>query len=389
MNGNGRIHDTLTWPDRLDTLLSELSEETANQIRVATTRIMHQELAGNENGWKVYTLKDAYAPRPPVEYVVAGLFPLSSLSIVYGAPGTLKSLLLADMAACVVAGSPWLPPLPGNSDAIPKAVRRVPVLWCDFDNGTRLTHERMEALARTRDLSPDAPLYYVSMPSPWLDASDPESIEMLIEQIQRVGAKLVVIDNLGTISGTTDENSPAMVQVLANLRKVAEATGAAVVVIHHQRKSTGKNGRAGESMRGHSSIEAAVDLALLVERADGNTVKIRSTKTRGADVLPFKAMFTCSHRAGTTELSAARFFGLPGEGSTGKAQARRNIREIVKAHPQINKGDLTKAVKERLPDMAIHIIAALIDAMVSDGELEVKSGDRGAKLYTLPAEKAS
>ncbi|PIP35489.1 MAG: hypothetical protein COX20_11090, partial [Desulfobacterales bacterium CG23_combo_of_CG06-09_8_20_14_all_52_9] len=64
------------------------------------------------NVWsnQVCTLADAYKERPVLQYVVSGLFPLPSLSIVYGAPGTLKSLLLADMAICVASGNAWLPP---------------------------------------------------------------------------------------------------------------------------------------------------------------------------------------------------------------------------------------------------------------------------------------
>jgi RecA-family ATPase len=76
-----------------------------------------------------------------------------------------------------------------------------------------------------------------------------------------------VIDNLGTASGGADENSAQMIGVMAGLRQIAEEGELAVLVIHH--KSKGDGVRADDSLRGHSSIESAVDLALVVEREEG------------------------------------------------------------------------------------------------------------------------
>jgi transcriptional regulator with XRE-family HTH domain len=267
-------------------------------------------------GWQVYTLADAYKPRPKLRYVVDGLFPLPSLSIVYGAPGTLKSLLMADMAVSVAAGAPWLP-LP--SAALERGIPTLPVavLWCDFDNGPRITHERFEALGRARHLAETVPLSYVSMPSPWLDAHNTTAIAVLAQCMHELGTLLVCLDNLTVVRGKAEENSAEMGSVMANFRRLAEDTGAAVILIHHQRKNTqgGKGqdmtARAGDRLRGHSSIEAAIDLALLVEREPQSSIlDLQSTKTRGVDALPFRAQFTYEYKTGTTELATARFFGF-------------------------------------------------------------------------------
>lgn len=61
--------------------------------------------------WKLRSLADAYRPRPPLYYLVDGLLPAPSLSIVYGGPGSLKSMLLADLCVCVASGQPWLQPI--------------------------------------------------------------------------------------------------------------------------------------------------------------------------------------------------------------------------------------------------------------------------------------
>lgn len=364
----------------------ELQAPKAGQAaRAALAREFAQEPAAD---WPIYTLADAYAPRPPLEYVVAGLFLLGSLSVVYGAPGCFKSLLLADLAVCVAAGLPWLPPLPGKDDVIPRATRSGPVLWLDFDNGRRRTDERLEALARARDLPEATPLYYCSMPSPWLDAGNPASMLDLSRRILSLSASLVLVDNLGNVCGKTDENSVEMASVMAGFRRVAEDTGAALVLIHHQRKTTGVRGRAGESLRGHSSIEASLDLALLIGREEGSgEVQARSTKVRGIDVFPFGARFAYTHRPGTDELAEARFFGLPVEDLVSDVAAQRYILEMVGANPNVCKADLVDRVKTNLPDIGVNRVRHQVEHLVSTGALVMTRGAKNAKLYTLPGER--
>ncbi len=58
---------------------------------------------------------------------------------------------------------------------------------------------------------------------------------------------------------------------MAGLRHIAEERDIAVKVIHH--KSKCDRLRAGDSLQGPSSIESALDLALLVEREGGRSVQ--------------------------------------------------------------------------------------------------------------------
>jgi hypothetical protein len=370
----------------LDRVLRELDELHPQASRAARVE-MRSNFAEEPREWQIYTLVDAYRPRPPLEYAVSGLFSLPGLSIIYGAPGTLKSMLMVDMAACVAAGLPWLPPLPAKEDVSPLETLQVPVLWCDFDNGKHRTDERIEAAGRVRDLEPETtPLHYVVMPTPWLVGSDPTSVDNLRRNIDRLGARLVIVDNLSTVSGDADENGPAIGHVLTNFRCVAEDTGAAMILIHHQRKSTGLTSRVGESLRGHSSIEAALDLALLIERKEhAATVKLKSTKVRGEDVLPFGDIFTYEHRTGNDDLHTMQFFGTPAEDLTSDAAIRASILEAVSDTPEIRKGALIKAVKNQLSGVGINRIRNNIDHLVSTGDLIVSPGKRTAKLYRLGA----
>lgn len=348
--------------------------------------------------WKLRTLKDAYTERPPVQYVVGGLFALPSLNVVYGAPGSMKSMMLADAAVSVAAGLPWLEPLPNNKDGTrPLSTMRAPVLWIDYDNGTLRTDERFDALARARGLPDDAPIHYVSMAQPWLDANDGYMVRELAEAIIQLGVKLVIIDNLGLISGDADENSADMVKVMGNLRRLAEDTGAAVVVIHHQRKGNMAD-RAGDLLRGHSSIEAALDLALLVTRENQDPkLIIRPTKVRGASIASaFGAEFTYTHKRGTKDLESARFWGLPivsrkDTENQAIAEAIKTVLKRARDTEHMNQGDLIKDVAAYMEAIldgkkpGRDRIRGVLTEMEFAGQVATEVGDRGAKLYRLPS----
>jgi hypothetical protein len=351
------------------------------------------EPAGDEShtearGWRLFTLEDAHKPREPRKYLVQGLIKLPSLSIVYGPPGTLKTWFMIDMGMCIASGQPWLPPLSREAGVVGWSTMQSPVLWCDFDNGADDMHERVEAVSQAYDLPKDSPFYYVSMPMPWLDGSDynSKSFVELRRAVHQAGAKLVVIDNLRMVSGQVDENSADMAGVLSCFRRLSEQAEAAVVLVHHQRKTTGKETRVGDTLRGHSSIEAALNLALLIEReGHADTIKLKATKVRGAEVLPFRAMFKFEHKPRTDELATARFYGVETEDTTSDAAIRRAVVKVVKGRSLIKKGDLTDTVKQHLPYVGVNRIRAAIDKLVRDGELIIELGGHGAKLYSLPA----
>ncbi|MFM8320975.1 MAG: AAA family ATPase, partial [Chloroflexota bacterium] len=199
------------------------------------------------------------------------------------------------------------------------------------------------------------------------------SMGQLALRIMHAGAKLVVIDNLGQVSGDADENSGEMVSVMSSFRQLAEDTGAAIVLVHHQRKGNGITGRAGDSLRGHSSIEAALDLALLIEREDqADTISIRATKVRGADVPPFSALFAYENDP-AGELYTARFLGIYTEDTKSAPAIEREIMAALYG-TSMNKTELVKAAREQLPEVGLNRIRDMVDRLASQGKLKQAPG---------------
>lgn len=275
--------------------------------------------------WHDFTMADAIKDRPPIQYAVEGIIPLPSLIVPYGAPGSLKSYLIADMCVCIAAGLEWLAPVTTDLEGKPVtdalkafAVVQCPITWVDFDNGERKTHDRFKTLFKGHGLDPDdvdsCQLHYYSMPDPALDCSKVAEIEALKARVKRQGSKILVLDNLAMVSGDVEENKGEMKKIMFNLRRLSEELQIAIIVIHHERKGgSGNNGsRAGEGLRGHSSIEGAIDLALHVvrESVENREITMMSTKTRGDDVPIFAARFTFmkDQEAVTTH---AMFYRIP------------------------------------------------------------------------------
>lgn len=346
--------------------------------------------------WKLRTLEDAYQPRPPIEYLVDGLLPCPSLDVVYGGPGSLKSMLLADLSVCVASGQPWLESFAFGKPGVTIATKQAPVLWIDFDNGMRRTDERFDAFGKARSLPSDIPLHYVSMPTPWLDASNPQIVTQLANLIRAIQAKLIVIDNLGLVTGGVEENSAGMAKVMGNLRWLCEMTESAVVIVHHQRKSGGANDkgiRKGELLRGHSSIEASLDLALVVERKEGeDSVAIIPTKVRGYrehDIIG--AQFVFSHIEGTKDLATARFYSTEVVQKETKRimSVETVIRMILYREGSMVQKHLVDAVRDKMAAEpggtapGVNMVRGIITNMVNDGDL-VAQGNGGTRVYELP-----
>lgn len=228
----------IPMPAEADSRVALMPEDIAELVQIARNdpplALFIREKLGRDfstsnpnGGWTPYNFSDAYKEIQSLNYLVSGILTVPSLNIIYGAPGALKSFFAADLIVCVATGQEWLLPVDSSSPIKGIPTKQVPVMWVDFDNGVRRTHERFGALGRARNLSPDVALTYYSMPNPRLNGRERSSIGELIQRMNDAGAKLVVIDNLGYVSGDSEENSSEMVQVMAHFRELSEETQSA------------------------------------------------------------------------------------------------------------------------------------------------------------------
>jgi hypothetical protein len=109
-----------------------------------------------EDTWKSISLVDTYQKLDPLRWVLKPLFSRPSVSIFFGSPKGLKSMLLMEGAICIAAGKRWLTN-PDNSGGF--AVETCPTAWLDLENGSRRIRERASAFGRGRSLSDGTPFF--------------------------------------------------------------------------------------------------------------------------------------------------------------------------------------------------------------------------------------
>jgi putative DNA primase/helicase len=159
--------------------------------------------------------------------------PLGKLTILDGDPGLGKSALLTDDAARVSVGRTWPDGAPCEAGG---------VVICSAEDGLADTiRPRLDAAAG--DPSKVLALATVKDEDGERVLSIPEDLNIVRQGIERVGAKLVIVDPImAFLSGKSDSHKDQHVRrALAPLARLAEETGAAVVVVRHLNQTSGGN----------------------------------------------------------------------------------------------------------------------------------------------------
>lgn len=216
--------------------------------------------------------KDALQPQPPMEWIINNLFSAGSISLVVGESGSKKTWILLDMAVCVARGENWI-----GFSTIQGAT-----LVIDEDNGERKLAGRLHKILSAHGANESTPVHYVSLAGFDLrKIDDANELEMLINL---TSARLVIIDTMADIMPGCDENSVKdVLPIFMTLRRIAERTRAAIVLIHHTNKIGG--------YRGSTALKGAVDLMLMVDsKPDSPNIDFKTEKARDTEPIHFAAV---------------------------------------------------------------------------------------------------
>lgn len=208
---------------------------------------------------------------PDPEWLIEGILPADSLTVLYGPPGSKKSFLALDWGSCLATGLDWC----GHP------VKQGDVVYIAAEGASGLPKRRAAwRLARKRD--PKALLFQLRP----VDISDPATVCDFIAAIRtkRSNPRLIIIDTLAR-NFVGDENSAkdmnAFVAGCDALR--AAFPGCAVVVVHHTGWKKGHE-------RGSSVLRGAADCEIEVRgKSDERTGYFDCVKSKDAE--PFKRIF--------------------------------------------------------------------------------------------------
>src|SRR6185437_15113382 len=200
---------------------------------------------------------------PSIEWMVEGILPRASVTLLAGEPGSYKTWLALALLRGVASGGNFL----GRKCA------QASVLYLDRENPLPVMRERLAVLGIEQSAAADCRIW-----GGWLDNPPPGIGDFRILEIARERRPLIVFDSLIRFHAAADENSATeMAVVMADLRALANA-GATVVVLHHKPKSEGSH------YRGSSDIAGGVDTALAVSGdREAGMLRLQCFKSRFAE----------------------------------------------------------------------------------------------------------
>ncbi len=201
-------------------------------------------VAANDSRYKLLSADEVRA-LPLLLWLVKGLLPLMGLAVIFGPSGSGKSFLALHLAGCIATGRKWFG----------MRVQQASVVYVMLE-GEGAIRNRIAALETAYGPLPMPGFDVVLQPFFLTEAQDVADLASVLPR-----NSVVFIDTLNRAAPTSDENSSKEMGVILQGAKDLQAViGGLVVLIHHTGKDTTKG------MRGHSSLHAALDGAIEVER---------------------------------------------------------------------------------------------------------------------------
>ncbi|MFS2291724.1 MAG: helicase RepA family protein [Actinomadura sp.] len=190
--------------------------------------------------------------------LIDGLLFRDSLAWLHGKPGHGKSFVALDWAGCVAGGLPWQA----------HDIERGPVVYLVAE-GVAGVRQRVRAWeART-----GAEMTGVQFLPVAVQLLNLAELGAFVELLAELAPALVVIDTQARVTVGADENSAKdMGQFVAALERIRTATGACVLLVHHE-------SRTGENMRGSTALEGAAETVIRVHK-DGPHIRLDNTKQK-------------------------------------------------------------------------------------------------------------
>lgn len=213
--------------------------------------------SADETPYKVETVGTLITQPDPL-WLVDGILQQGTLTLVLGAPGCGKSFLVQDLAFNLALGRDWF----GHSH---DAETRTGVLYIAAEaGGGTVTRAKAFCIYNDldgADLAPEScPIHFIRAPVDLLDPETVSAIELTWEAFAN-RFEVIVFDTLSRCMPGGNENSPEdMTKAINTLDLIRHWTDATIIVVHHTPIAEK------DRPRGHSSLLAAADTAIKVEK---------------------------------------------------------------------------------------------------------------------------
>mgnify|MGYP001594439791 CR=1 FL=1 len=201
--------------------------------------------------------------QPEPEWLIDGFIHKGDVAVIYGPPSSGKSFLALDWALTLAAGVPWLGKHPVSCS---------PVIYMAGE-GAPSIFKRVDAWMLARQVRDIPTAYFHLRPLPLREEAAIEAVEQTLAAFDHQDGDyglypgMVVVDTLSQFFSGGDEITPDMTQFVSNMRRIAQTTGATVLIVHHTNKG-------GQQERGHTSLRCNVEVMFRAQaiKQDGRIV---------------------------------------------------------------------------------------------------------------------
>lgn len=187
--------------------------------------------------------------------VEPGLLPAQGILFFGGEPKSGKSILVANLALSLAAGTDRL------GFPIPTARR---VLVCQFELPLAQFVSRLSTMRRALGTAADHRLLVDTRAAGHL-LSTAQGLSHFLSVAQQAQAEVIILDPLYSTHDQDENDTRAMAALCQALLRLRDSSGAALIIVHHVRKAINR-GEIGSAFRGSSALHAVGDTYVLVTR---------------------------------------------------------------------------------------------------------------------------
>jgi hypothetical protein len=200
---------------------------------------------------------------PPPGWIEPGLLPPQGILFVGGEPKVGKSLLVANLALALAAGQ-------DRAGFTVPAARRV--VMCQFELPVPQFVSRLATMRRSLGAAADQNLLVDTRAAGHL-LSAPQGLNHFLMAAREASAEVIILDPLYSTHDQDENDTRSMAALCQSLLRLRDASKAALIVVHHVRKSIGRD-EIGRAFRGSSALHAVGDSYLLLARPSANLAAV-------------------------------------------------------------------------------------------------------------------
>lgn len=284
-----------------------------------------------------------------IDWLLYGMIALGWLIGLIAKPKTGKTTWIYELAVKVAIGLPFLG----------RATKKCGVLILALEEHQRDVRRRLRSLGAEN-------LDNLHLVIGSLNADD-ITFAQLKRTVEERSIGLIVVDTLNSFWAVQDENDAAQVtRAIKPLLNLARSTNAAIVAIHHARKSEGEFG---DEIRGSGALFSLFDAAFILKRHETDTQRRLTAISRSTEPLPELIL----------ELRDHGYESLGDPSSAGRQARLNKLATALTPDPQTAK---ELAVKAGVPLRSAH---DLIDDLVRSGRAARSGSGRKGDPFTFVA----